>query len=81
MQVLKVNSAIVAACNGGCDTFDINRSLASGVADLNPLFSNMPLSMLVLGIMSTQSTTKFSSSQSAWSDFASDDNSDTQNGK
>ena len=54
MRVYGVTSGIVSASNGGCNAFDINRSLASSVADLNPVFSKTPLSTLALGIIATQ---------------------------
>lgn len=70
MQVSGVTSSIVSACNGGCDAFDINRSLAAGLAELNPAFLKMPLSMLVLGIIVTQSPEHRSlPSQRSWSDL------------
>lgn len=54
MQVHAVKSGIVSASNGGCNAFDINRSLAAGLADLNPVFSKAPLSTLALGIIAMQ---------------------------
>lgn len=79
MQVSELTSHIVAASNGGCDTFDINRSLASGVVDLNPVFSDIPLSMLVLGIIVTQSPRHRSlPSQSNWEDWLEEVEPDTK---
>lgn len=70
MQVFGVKSGVVYASNGGCNAFDINRSLAAGVADLNPVFSKAPLSSLALGIIATQSTGKrLSASEINWMDF------------
>ncbi len=54
MQVHGVKSGIVSASNGGCDAFDINRSLAEGVLELNRDFSDSPLATLTLGIIALQ---------------------------
>lgn len=73
MQVSEVTSTIVSVCNGGCDTFDINRALATGLTDLNPVFLKTPLSMLVLGIIVTQSPEHHTlPSQPSWTDMLSD---------
>jgi hypothetical protein len=70
MQVRAVRSGIVSASNGGCNAFDINRSLAAGVADLNPLFSKAPLSTLALGIIATQPSKNPFASNLDWMGFA-----------
>jgi hypothetical protein len=54
MQVHDVKSGIVCASNGGCDAFDINRSLAEGVVELNHDFSHSSLVTLALGIIAMQ---------------------------
>ena len=69
MLVHGVKSGIVSVSNGGCNAFDINRSLAAGVADLNPAFSKAPLSSLALGIIATQSQGKRSFVKTYWLDF------------
>lgn len=70
MQVSSVTSEIVSASNGGCDAFDINRSLALGIAELNPAFSQIPLAVLALGIIGTQSPgQRFLPSHPSWMDF------------
>ncbi len=69
MQVHAVKSGIVSASNGGCNAFDINRSLAAGVADLKPVFSKAPLSTLALGIIATQSSCRHTAFHTEWMDF------------
>lgn len=69
MQVYGVKSGIVSVSNGGCNAFDINRSLAAGIADLNPAFSKAPLSSLALGIIATQSPGHHLPLQTKWMDF------------
>ncbi len=54
MQVHGVKSGIVSASNGGCDAFDINRSLAEGVIELNRDFSYSSPASLALGIITLQ---------------------------
>lgn len=54
MQVRGVKSGVVCASNGGCDAFDINRSLAEGVMELAHDFSNSSPASLALGIITLQ---------------------------
>jgi hypothetical protein len=54
MQVHGVKSGIVCASNGGCGAFDINRSLAEGVMELNRTFVGSSLATLALGIIAMQ---------------------------
>jgi len=69
MQVHGVKSGIVSASNGGCNAFDVNRSLAAGVADLSPAFSKAPLSTLALGIIATQAHGSHAGLPAKWQDF------------
>jgi len=69
MQVHGVKSGIVFASNGGCNAFDINRSLAVGIADLSPVFSKTSLSTLALGIIATQARSAHPALPAKWEDF------------
>jgi hypothetical protein len=54
MQVHGVKSGIVSASNGGCDAFDINRSLAEGIINLKDEFLDSSPASLALGIIALQ---------------------------
>lgn len=71
MQVRDVKCGVVFASNGGSNAFDINRSLAESIVELNGNFSPLPLSALALSIIASQPRKqRFSSVQVEWMDDA-----------
>lgn len=73
MRVRAVRSDVVSASNGGCNAFNINRSLALAVTELNPVFCKSSLSTLALGIIATQPSLKDSHPNFRQTDFSSMD--------